>query len=163
PVYFSRQTSFPLLRYFRINDPYRLLALAGLYLVWVLPLLVDSAPVTIPELKSLLLGEKITEGFGLYHEIVDNTPPLAAWFYGALDWVFGENFTLRHILTLFILFSQGAFIGIMLIDKKAFTENTYIPSLLFLMLTLVSFDNFSLTADLGAFGFLLLARNSLLT
>src|SRR5690606_3378012 len=42
-------------------------------------------------------------------------------------------------------------------------ENTYIPSLLFLMLTLVSFDNFSLTADLGAFGFLLLALNSLLT
>ncbi len=163
PVYFSRQTSFPLLRYFRINDPYRLLALAGLYLVWVLPLLVDSAPVTIPELKSLLLGEKITEGFGLYHEIVDNTPPLAAWFYGALDWVFGENFALRHIFTLFILFLQGAFIGIMLIDKKAFTENTYIPSLLFLILTLISFDNFSLTADLGAFGFLLLALNSLLT
>src|SRR5690606_9321538 len=42
-------------------------------------------------------------------------------------------------------------------------ENTYIPSLLFLMLTLVSFDNFSLTADLVAFGFLLLALNSLLT
>ncbi|MBX2964984.1 MAG: hypothetical protein KF845_02475 [Cyclobacteriaceae bacterium] len=152
-----------MLRYFRINDPYRLLALVGLFIVLALPLLIDTPPVTFPELKSFLLGAKVSEGFGLYYEIVDSTPPLAAWFYGLLNWVFGENITLRHICALVILFLQGAFIGFMLIDKRAFTENTYIPSLLFLILALLSFDNFSLTAELGAFGFLLLALNSLLT
>lgn len=164
PVYFSTSNEFiPLLRYFRINDPYRLLALAGLFILLVLPLFIDSPPLTQPELESFMLGKKVAEGFSLYSEIVDATPPLAAWFYGLINWVFGENLTLRHICAFIILFFQGAFLGIILIDKKAFTENTYIPSLIFLTLTLLSFDNFSLTADLGAFGFLLLALNSLLT
>lgn len=164
PVYFSTLNEFiPLLRYFRINDPYRLLALAGLFTVLVLPLFIDPLPLTLPELQSILLGQKVAEGFNLYSEIVDATPPLASWFYGLINWVLGENLTLRHICAFVILLFQGAFLSIILIEKKAFTENTYIPSLIFLTLTLLSFDNFSLTADLGAFGFLLLALNSLLT
>ncbi|MDL5045872.1 hypothetical protein QQ054_07465 [Oscillatoria amoena NRMC-F 0135] len=128
PVYFSTSNEFiPLLRYFRINDPYRLLVLAGLFILLVLPLFIDSPPLTVPELQSFLLGRKVAEGFGLYNEIVDATPPLAAWFYGLVAWVFGENLALRHVTALVILFFQGAFLGIILTDKKAFTENTYIP------------------------------------
>lgn len=152
-----------MLRYFRINDPYRLLGLFVLLGMLCLPLFIDSAGTTLPELKTFLVGEKVAEGHALYSEIIDTTPPFASWFYGICDWIFGRNLTGRHLVTFVILFLQSAFLGIILIDKKAFPENTYIPSLLFSLLTLVSFDVLSLTADIASFGFLLLTLNTMLT
>ncbi|MBX2961359.1 MAG: hypothetical protein KF687_02535 [Cyclobacteriaceae bacterium] len=152
-----------MLRYFRINDPYRLLGLFGLMIFLSLPLFIDTPAVTFPELKSFLVGEKVAEGLGLYHEVIDNTPPLASWFYRACDFVLGRNLTGRHIAAFLLLFCQSVFLGIVFIDKKVFPENTYIPTLTFSLLTLLSFDVIALTADLAAFGFLLLALNALLT
>lgn len=152
-----------MLRYFRINDPYRLLGLFGLMILLSLPIFIDTPSATFPELKSFLVGEKVAEGFGLYHEVIDNTPPFASWFYGSCDFLFGRSLTGRHITAFLLLFTQSIFIGIIFIDKRAFPENTYIPTLLFSLLTLVSFDVLGLTADLAAFGFLLLALNNLLT
>jgi hypothetical protein len=151
-----------LLRYFRINDPYRLLALLVLLIMVCLPLFVDPAELTMPELKSIVLGEKVVEGYTLYSEVIDDTPPLAAWLYGVADFLFGRTQLGRHILAFLILFLQSAFLGFILIDKRAFPENTFIPTLVFSLLTLISFDLFSLTADLAAFGFLLLALNAML-
>jgi hypothetical protein len=152
-----------LLRYFRINDPYRLLGLLVLLTLLWLPLFLDSPPLTLPELKSMVLGEKVAEGRMLYTDIIDSTPPLASWFYGLCDVMFGRNITARHLATLLILFFQSFYFGIVLLNKKVFAENTYVPTLLFSLLTLLSFDMLSLTADLAAFGFLLLAINALLT
>jgi hypothetical protein len=126
-----------------------------------LPFFIDTAPITYPELKSLIIGEKVSEGNMLYSELIDSTPPLASWFYGLSDLIFGRNLTVRHILAFIILFSQSAFLGIMLIDKKAFSENMYLPSLLFFLLAIISFDSLSLTADLLASGFILLILNNL--
>lgn len=127
-----------------------------------LPLFIDTPDVTVTELKSFVIGERVNEGHGLYHETIDNTPPLASWFYGFFDMVFGRSLTARHIFAFFILFSQSAFLGIVLIDKKVFAENTYIPSLLFSVLAFISFDSLALTGDLLAFGVLLLALNNLI-
>jgi hypothetical protein len=152
-----------LLRYFRINDPYRLLGLLVLLALLWLPLFIDAPPITLPELKSMVLGEKVAEGRMLYTDIIDSTPPLASWFYGLCDILLGRNLTARHIAAFLILFLQSFFFGSVLLNKKVFAENTYIPTLLFSLLTLLSFDMLSLTADLAAFGFLLLAINALLT
>ena len=152
-----------MLRYFRINDPYRLLGLFGLLVLLCLPLFIDTPDTTFPELKSFLVGEKVAEGFGLYHEVIDSTPPFASWFYGSCDFILGRSLTARHITAFLLLFAQSIFIGVMFIDKRVFPENTYIPTLIFSLLTLLSFDVLSLTADLAAFGFLLLALNALLT
>ncbi len=152
-----------MLRYFRINDPYRLLALLALLIALSLPFFLDAPPLTSLELKTMVLGEKVAEGQTLYTEVIDRTPPLAAWFYGLCDVLFGRNVLSRHLVTFAILFIQSIFLGVVLINKKVFTENTYIPSLIFSLLTLLSFDMLSLTADLAAFGFLILALNAMLT
>jgi hypothetical protein len=150
-----------LLRYFRINDPYRLVGLLIIMTLFSLPLFIDTPPLTYPELKSFVIGEKVSEGNVLYAELMDSTPPLASWFYGLFDLVFGRTVTIRHILAFLILFTQSAFLGIMLIDKKVFSENTYIPSFIFSLLAFISFDSISLTSDLLAFGFILLTLNNL--
>ena len=150
-----------MLSYFRINDPYRLIGLLVLLSLLSLPIFIDTPGLTHPELKSFVVGEKVNEGNGLYTELLDSTPPLASWLYGACNWIFGRSLTARHILAFLILFTQSAFLGIMFIDKKVFAENTYIPALLFSLLAFISFDSLALTSDLFAFGFILLALNNL--
>jgi hypothetical protein len=150
-----------MLRYFRINDPYRLVGLLVIMTLLSLPLFIDPPPLTHPELSSFVIGEKVHEGHVLYAELVDSTPPLASWLYGLCDVVFGRSVTVRHIFAFLILLTQSAFLGIMFIDKKVFSENTYIPAFIFSLLAFISFDSLSLTADLAAFGFTLLTLNNL--
>lgn len=151
-----------MLRYFRINDPYRLVGLLVIMTLLSLPLFIDTPDVTIPELKSFVIGERVSDGHGLYHETIDSTPPLASWFYGLFDMVFGRSLTARHIFAFIIVFLQSAYLGIILIDKKVFGENTYIPSFLFSVLVFISFDSLALTNDLLAFGVILLALNNVI-
>ena len=83
---------FILLRYFRINDPYRLLGLLVILILIYLPLFIDLPEMTYPELKNLVIGEKVHEGRGLYSEFIDSTGPLAAWFNGLLDLSLARSF-----------------------------------------------------------------------
>jgi hypothetical protein len=150
-----------LLRYFRINDPYRLAGLLVLLLIIYLPLFFDPPPVTKTELKSIMVGEKMHEGSKMYSEIVDNTAPLAAWFHALMDMLFDRSILARHIVAFVVIFFQSAFLGIIFINKKVFSENTYIPSLIFSILFFFSFDTLTLSDELIGSGFLLLALNNL--
>lgn len=149
-----------MLSYFRINDPYRLLGAFVILLVISIPRLIDYPGVTYPELKSILIGEKVHEGSGLYHELIDSVGPLTAWTQACIEWVFGRSLVARHILSLFVLFIQASFLGIIFNDKKVFPENTYIPSLIYVILVGFSFDMLSLSAELFGSVFILLALNS---
>lgn len=150
-----------MLRYFRINDPYRLVGLLVLLLLLYLPLFIDMPPLTFPELKSQVIGEKLNEDQNLYTGLVDNTGPLAAWFYETTDSLFGRSLMARHIVAFILLFLQGAYLGIMFIIRKVFNENTYIPSLIFCLLCLFSYDALTLSAELVGLSFLLLALNNM--
>ena len=152
-----------MLQYFRINDPYRLLGVLVIMLLIGLPLLIDSPGMTYPELKNLVVGEKVHHGSALYTELVDSGGPLAGWFNGLLDMVFGRSLLARHILAFIVIFFQASYLGIVFASKKAFSENTYIPSLLFAIFSFFSFDTLSLTPELLGAGFLLLALNNLFT
>jgi hypothetical protein len=153
---------FILLRYFRINDPYRLLGLLVILVIIYLPLFIDMPEMIYPELKSLVIGEKVYEGRTLYSEVIDMSGPLAGWFNGLMDLVFGKSIFVRHLFAFIVMFFQASFVGIMFADKKAFSENTYIPSLLYAILFSFSFDTLTLTPELLGMGFLLLALNNLL-
>ena len=107
---------FILLRYFRINDPYRLLAILVLLLLMALPVFIDTPGMTFPELKSIVIGQKIREGFTPYTHIVDSTPPLTDWFYAGCDFLFGSSLTARHIFALFLIFVQACLLGSIFID-----------------------------------------------
>jgi hypothetical protein len=150
-----------LIRYFRINDPYRLVGLFILMILIQLPLFLDLPGLTVPELKSILLGEKLNEGNGMYTSVVDNTGPLAAWFHEFTETLFGRSILARHLFGFMLVFLQSAFLGIMFITRKVHNENTYIPSLLFCVLFCFSFDAVTLSADLVGSTFLLFALNNI--
>ena len=126
-----------------------------------LPLFIDMPDTTYPELKSIVIGGKVSDGHALYAELIDYSAPLAGWLNGLFDLVFGKSLLARHILAFFVFFSQAGFVGIMFADKKAFSENTYIPSLIYAILFFFSFDTLALTPELLGMGFILLALNNL--
>lgn len=150
-----------MIRYFRINDPYRLIGLLILLLLLYVPLFIFDHALTVPELRNLILGEKQNEGFRMYVQVVDGSAPLAAWTHEVLDSLFGRSLLIRHILAFILIFLQSAYIGMLFISKKAFSENTYIPSFLFALLFFFSWDTLSLSNELLGSGFLLLALNNI--
>lgn len=160
-LYFEAAKEFCLLRYFRINDPYRLLGLLGILLVIYLPLFINTPEITYPELKSILIGQKVHDDSALYIDIVDSTAPLAGWFDYIFYFFFGKSLLARHILVFLIIFIQAVYLGIVFINKKAFSESTFIPSLLFVILFSFSYDTITLSGELLGSGFLLLALNNL--
>ncbi|MBL7873034.1 MAG: hypothetical protein JNM78_15565 [Cyclobacteriaceae bacterium] len=150
-----------LLRLFRVNDPYRLLGIFALLVAFSLWFFIDPADLTLNELKSIVLGESLNDGKTLYAELFTSTPPLTAWFFEWIDFIFGRSLQARHIISLLIIFFQGSFFAIVLINNKAQNENTYLPALIFGVLCLFSFDMLSLSGELLASTFLLFALNNL--
>jgi hypothetical protein len=138
-----------------------LVGLFILLLIIYIPLFIYDDQLTIPELKNLLLGEKQNEGYSMYQDVVDSSAPLAAWTHEILDSLFGRSIMIRHILAFVIIFLQSAYVGILFISKKVFSENTFIPSFLFSLLFFFSHDTLSLSNELLGSGFLLLALNNL--
>ena len=149
-----------MLRYFRINDPYRLISLLVLLIMVSLPLLIDLPAITMQELKGIVLGE-VMGSKTLYIEIIDRTAPMMAVTDGVLNYLFERSLMARHILALVIIFFQASYFGILLINSKAYNESNYVPALIFGFLCFFSFDMLAITPELLASSFLLLALNNL--
>ncbi|HEY8513755.1 MAG TPA: DUF6427 family protein [Cyclobacteriaceae bacterium] len=152
-----------MLRYFRINDPYRLLGLLVIAGILFIPAIVDYPSISVPELISILIGEKITDGAAPFTGIAETSGPVAAWFYGLMDLIFGRSLLARHIVAFLIILSQAIYLGSMFINRKVFSENTYVPSLLYIIFMAFSYDTLALTGELLGLGFLLLALSNLLS
>jgi len=150
-----------LLRFFRINDPYRLLGILVVLILISLPLFIDPVKVTLDELKLYVLGETLNQGKSLYAEVLTNTPPLAAWISGWFVMLFGRSQTATHVISLILIFFQLSFFNIILINSRAHHENTYLPGLIFGVLAMFSFDMVTLSHELLASTILLFALNNL--
>ena len=150
-----------MLRFFRVNDPYRLLAILVLIILFALPLLLTQPPLSVQELRHLLVGEAVSGGQTMYVQVYDSTAPFAAGIYGAVDWLFGRSMPAREVLTILLFFFQAAFFSILLINNKAYNDNNYVPGVVFAILCFISYDFFSLSPELLGSTLLLLALNHL--
>ncbi len=150
-----------MLQYFRVNDPYRLFGLVAILLVFCLPNFISPPDLTYPELRGIVIGEKISDGTLMYVELIDSIAPLAAWFNGLMDVFFGHSVVARRIVAFFLIILQAAYVGIVFANKRAFAESSYIPSLVAGVMFIFSFDTLCLTPELAGMGFLLFALNNL--
>ncbi|HEY5824752.1 MAG TPA: hypothetical protein VIT44_10325 [Cyclobacteriaceae bacterium] len=150
-----------MLRFFRINDPYRLLGVLIILILIALPLWIDATALTWPELKSRVLGEAISGGKPMYIQVYDDTPPLTSVFFGLMDWLFGRSVFAWQFIAFLLIFFQASYFGIVLINNKAYEDNTYLPALIYGLLAFFSFDLFSFSPELLASTFLLFTINNL--
>jgi hypothetical protein len=151
-----------MLRFFRFNDPYRLLFVFIAIVLLGIKAELEFPSLTLPELKGILVGEMVADGKRMYSQVWDSMPPLTAIVHSVLDISFDRALWPHHILSWLVIFFQAAFFGILLINNKAFNESNYLPSLVFAVLCFFSFDAASLTREIIGSSLLLSAINNLL-
>ena len=123
--------------------------------------MINTPALTTPELKSMVIGEALDNGQMMYAEVYDSTAPVAAGTFGVMDWMMGRSIMGRQILALILIFFQASFFAILLINNKAYNDNTFVPGLIYGLLCFVSFDFLSVTPELLGSTVLLLALNNL--
>ena len=122
------------------------------WMIWGLPL-------SVPELKWLLVGERLGDGFVMYRDLYDHTGPLAAGVYQLLDVVFGRARWVHIVFSTILITIQAGILNNLLLRNKAFEENTYVPAFLYVIVMSGVMDFFALSPQLMSLTFLLLSLN----
>jgi hypothetical protein len=151
-----------LISFFRINDPFRYLAIIGLMLFFAsIYIFLLGAPMLQPEMIWLLIGERISQGHHMYIDIIDDTGPLASGVYWILHELVGRNLGVYKIMSGGIMLFQLIYLNNLFIKYKSFNENTYIPAFVMCVLFFLSFDLMTLSPALMGSTFVLLALGQL--
>ncbi|MCV9389229.1 hypothetical protein [Reichenbachiella ulvae] len=151
-----------MLSYFKANDPYRLLGAFILLLIIRVPILVSGVPLIGPELKWLLIGDRLGDGgLVMYKDLWDYTGPLAATVYKSVDFVFGPSRLVHQLLSTLLVIFQAAIFNRLMIKNKAYPSPSYVPALVYVIGMNMSYDFLTLSPVLMSMTFVLLALNNL--
>ena len=151
-----------MIRFFRVNDPYRIFFVILVLIAVRITYGIIGLPLSWPEFKNLLLGEWLASGFQMYTETIDYTAPLSAWTFEAIDWLFGRSRLAHWIISGAILLFQAAFFNIMLVKNKVLSEPIYVPSFLYVIFSIASFDFFALSPQLMSLTWVVISMDHLI-
>jgi hypothetical protein len=129
-----------LISYFKGILLSRLLVLILLFVAIRVPLIILDIPLSLPELKYMVLGERLSGGATLYRDVYDSTAPLAAIIYQLLDVAFGRNILVYRLLASLILFLQSMRFNSILNRNNIFSEKSFLPALLYFVFRSVFFE-----------------------
>lgn len=124
---------FSVIRFFNSVLVTRPIFLVLLFLAIRLPLQFWGVPVTMPELKYMVLGERLQEGAALYRDVFDNTGPFAALVFWVIDLLDGRSLFVYRVLAAFLLLSQALNLNFIFNQFQVFAQKTYLPALLYLI------------------------------
>ena len=146
-----------MIRFFSVNDPYRLLVVLVFMLGAGYAAHVNLTNITVPEFKAMIVGEMMADGKVLYADIWDSMPPLSALINRMMVGLAGREILARHLVTVFVFFLQASYFGILLNRNRAFEQISYFPSFLYGLLVFFSLDAIAFTREVWASMFLLMA------
>lgn len=109
----------------------------------------------------MVLGERLSQGYFLYQDVLDDTGPLSAGVFTGIHYLFGRNELVYEISGRILVFSQILYWNTILIRYRVFDENTYLPAIIMAALYHFSFDMIGLSPTLLGSTFLMLALGQL--
>jgi len=150
-----------LLRFFKVNDPYRLLFLLVLLFLFRLPFYWGGIDTLLPDLHHMLIGERLAKGNVLYKDLWVNIGPLSAGFFTVMHWLFGKSIAAYHVIGFLLMFVQAMLFNRLALVNKIYTENNYVPAVIYAVLMSVSVDMFAVSPIMFSVTFILLAMNNI--
>jgi hypothetical protein len=129
-----------MISFFRRLLPSRLVALVLLYLAIRVPLLLLGIPDTVPQLRAMLIGERLAEGFVLYRDIFDTMAPLSAMVYWLIDLVAGRSALVHQGLAGFLVLFQGLRLNTIFSNNGVYPEKSMLPALLYVTMGSIFFE-----------------------
>ncbi|MCP4521454.1 MAG: hypothetical protein GY827_07150 [Cytophagales bacterium] len=146
-----------MVRFFKLNDPFRLVVVFIILLLVRLPFWLLDTPLLSQELSWMLVGEKLNEGLVVYRDFKVMTAPLSSFFYGLMDWFFGRSSFAYQLLAFGLMYLQCVLFNYIVNRAMAFSEKTYLPAIIYGIASSFFIDCFTLNPVLLAITFLLLA------
>ena len=151
-----------MLAFFKTNDPYRLLGVFLLLLIIRVPMFISDVPFILPELKWMLIGERLGTGdFIMYKDLWDYTAPLSALVYKWLFIFFGKTRIPYFILSILLVVIQAGIFNNVMLRNKAYNSSSYVPALIYMVFMNAFFDFLTLSPVLLSITFVLLAMSNL--
>jgi hypothetical protein len=144
-----------MLQFFRINVPDRLLGLFVILLLVRLPFFLYGAPLTMPELVWQITGEKLNAGSLLYRDVWTELAPIPAYSYAILDSLFGKSRLPYYLVATVLTYLQAIMVYRISIRTDIFLERTYIPALVYILISSWFFEFLTLSPALMATTFLI--------
>ena len=153
-----------MIRFFKVNDPYRLLVIfIFLLIVRTVFVLLDGPFVRLQQEQDVMGA--FVNGGGLIIEdlMVTNAGPLYAYFYGLITYLSPESFYISAALSAVFIMVQAFVLNTILIRLAAFNENTYLPAIVYAVLMSATPEFMMLSPEMVAITFVLIGLNYLLT
>jgi len=144
-----------LLSLFKINDPYKILIILLVAVIIQLPIFISGINITLPEIEWHMVGAKLVEGGELYIDIYYPIGPLSAQVYRLLSFITPDGYLIYRILGLLLVIVQAVIFNLGLIQYKAYNQNTYVPSLIYVILMMGMEDYITLSPQLMGLTFVL--------
>ncbi|MCU0438578.1 MAG: hypothetical protein MUC49_11775 [Raineya sp.] len=146
-----------MINFFRSSSIGGTILLAILFLAVRIPAYIIGVDISIAEVKYLALAEKIAQGEWLYLDIWDNSAPFSTFIYTALYGIFGKTNTPYLVISGILVFIQAIQWNYWLIRTKMYQERNQIPAIIYLVMTCLWVDCYTLTPEIMANTFLIMA------
>ncbi len=151
-----------MLSYFKLNDPFRLLPIVVLVFLIKIPAFLN--PTHSPEITHwFAIGEAMQGGSSMYIDIWDGMAPFSGVIYMVVTWLFGRSILSILLLGTVLTYFQAVIINNFSIKAKLFENNTYLPALIYILLTSTHPSFFTLSPSLMGLTMILLGLGKLLS
>ena len=150
-----------MIAFFRSLNPFKFIVLLFLLLAVRLPLIFMGIPLIEPELYWLLIGEKMKDGFSMYTDIWDTLAPLSAATYYLLSF-FGKSQLVLQVASLLLVALHAAIFNFIANLHNIFKERTLIPALVYITVSSLFFDFYTLSPAMLSTTFILISFHYLL-
>ena len=150
-----------MLSFFRVNARYQTISLVVFFLLLRLPFFLGGAPLLIPELSWMLVGEQMGRGFMLYRDVWDNVSPFSGLTYWLIDSLFVSTQWVYQLAAMGVSLVQILYFNYVIQSRDVFPERTFLPGALYALFLNISFDMGTLSPMLLATTFLLFAFGSI--
>jgi len=158
-IRFNRRVfpAFIMVQYFKLGSWDRFILLLLLFGLLQIPFLLFSENILLPELLWIRLGERISEGWWLYAQTLDETAPIPAMVYAGLAKMGILNFHVLRYLAAFLVLMQALWLNRMVHRYQLVAERNYLLAFFYIVFSHLGPDCFSLSPVLMANTFLLFA------
>ena len=144
-----------MIKFFKINDPYRLVVIAIVYLAIKTVLFLFDFDFTIQELQFLIAAKAIGQGKWLYRDIWETTEPFTTLLYSLLPNSTAAFKNTAYWINVFLILFNSIYVNYFIQKFDLLTTKSHLPAFFYLFFSLIIFE-------LNSFSNALLASTMLL-
>jgi hypothetical protein len=140
---------------FKIGSADRLFLLSGFFILVHLPFLLWNDTPLIQEIMRMHLGDRLSYGWRLYAQALDDTAPFPSLVYASLAKFGLMHFKVQRLLASLLLWFQAIWFNKMARRYQLVSDRNFLFAFFFLVFAHAGADTMSLSPALFASGFLL--------